>query len=52
MAAADAGLDDIAAETSRKDFDDLNDLARTAIETEFRRAWPLSVILSALLVGT
>lgn len=25
-------------------FDDLNDLARTAIETEFRKAWPLSVI--------
>ncbi|WP_051063276.1 TetR/AcrR family transcriptional regulator [Ilumatobacter nonamiensis] len=23
-------------------FDDLNDLARTAIETEFREAWPLS----------
>ena len=25
-------------------FDDLNDLARTAIETEFRKTWPLSVI--------
>ena len=25
-------------------FTDLNDLARTAIETEFRKAWPLSVI--------
>ena len=25
-------------------FDDLNDLARTAIETEFRRTWPLSVV--------
>jgi AcrR family transcriptional regulator len=25
-------------------FDDLNDLARTAIDTEFRRTWPLSVI--------
>ena len=25
-------------------FEDLNDLARTAIETEFRKAWPLSVI--------
>lgn len=25
-------------------FDDLNDLARTAIETEFRESWPLSVV--------
>ena len=25
-------------------FDDLNDLARTAIETEFRKTWPLSVL--------
>ena len=25
-------------------FEDLNDLPRTAIETEFRKAWPLSVI--------